>query len=217
MPTIFARGTTRHCSVAANAACPHGPTAPSVGRVVKLFVLQLVRYVTNTLVAHIPWASARHQWYRYVNGVEIGEGSVVLMGTYLHVGLRRPGREPSIVIGRHTVINRACCLDGRGGLRIGDNVSISAGVWLLTDEHDMNDPGFAETPAPIVIEDYAWIGSRALVLPGVTIGKGAVVAAGAVVTKHVSPYHVVGGVPAHYLAMRSPDLRYEIHFRPAFE
>ena len=81
----------------------------------------------------------------------------------------------------------------------------------------MNDPFFRDCPAPIEIDDYAWIGSRATVLPGVKIGKGAVVAAGAVVTKDVTPYLVVGGVPARPLGTRSTDLRYEIRFRPAFE
>jgi maltose O-acetyltransferase len=184
---------------------------------VKLLLLQLVRYVTNNVIAQFPWAAARHQWYRHVNGLEIGQGSVVLMGAYLYVNVGRQNGKPSIAIGKHTVINRLCCLDGRGGLRIGDNVSISPGVWLLTDEHDMNDPGFRNRPAPIEIDDYAWLGSRALVLPGVKIGRGAVVAAGAVVTKDVPPYGVVGGVPARPLGTRSTDLRYEIRFRPALE
>jgi maltose O-acetyltransferase len=184
---------------------------------VKLFLLQVVRYLTNNVIANFPWAAARHGWYRHVNGLEIGEASVVLMGAYLYVNVGRQDGKPSIAIGRHTVINRGCCLDGRGGLRIGDNVSISPSVWLLTDEHDMNDPGFRNTPASIEIDDYVWLGTRAMVLPGVRIGRGAVVAAGAVVTKDVPPYHVVGGVPARQIGMRSSDLRYELNFRPALE
>ncbi|HYR94007.1 MAG TPA: acyltransferase [Methylomirabilota bacterium] len=140
-----------------------------------------------------------------------------MLGAYLYVSVGRRKGQPSITIGKYTVINRQCCLDGRGGLRIGDNVSISPGVWLLTDEHDMNDPYFAEMLGPIEIEDYVWLGSRAMVLPGVRIGKGAVVAAGAVVTKDVAPYQVVGGVPARPLGTRSTDLRYEIHWRPTLE
>jgi len=108
-------------------------------------------------------------------------------------------------------------LDGRGGLTIGDNVSVSAGVWLLTDGHAMNDPLFPEVLAPVCIGDYAWLGSRALVLPGVRIGDGAVVAAGAVVTKDVEPYAVVAGVPARAIGTRSSDLRYQLDYQPAFE
>jgi maltose O-acetyltransferase len=183
----------------------------------KLFLIQLVHYLTNNVIATIPWAAARHQWYRYVNGLEIGQGSVVLMQAYLYVRAGRWSGKPCIAIGKHTVINRQCCLDGRGGLRIGDNVSVSPGVWLLTDQHDMNHPDFPEAFGPIEIDDYAWLGSRALVLPGVKIGRGAVVAAGAVVTKDVPPYQIVGGVPARPLGIRSHDLRYELNFRPAFE
>jgi acetyltransferase-like isoleucine patch superfamily enzyme len=183
----------------------------------KLFLLQLVRYLTNNVIANIPIASLRHQWYRYVNGVDIGEGSVVLMQAYLYIGVGRRNGKPGIAIGKHTVISRQCCLDGRGGLRIGDNVSVAPGVWLLTDEHDMNDPSFGESFGPIEVDDYVWLGSRALILPGVKIGKGAVVAAGAVVTKDVQPYQVVGGVPARPLGTRSRDLRYVINFHPALE
>ena len=183
----------------------------------KLLLGQCVRYLTNNLVAHFPSAAARRQWYRHVNGIEIGKGSVVLMGAYLYVGVGRGNGSPDISIGSHTVINRECCLDGRGGLRIGSNVSISPGVWLLTNEHDMNDPFFASRLGAIEIGDYAWLGSRALVLPGVKIGKGAVVAAGAVVTKDVPPYQVVGGVPARPLGTRSTDLRYELNFHPLLE
>jgi len=192
-------------------------TATGWNKAIKSFLVQLVRYLTNNVIAHVPSAGARHQWYRHVNGVEIGAGSLVMLGAYLYVGVGRRRGQPSITIGKHTIINRQCWLDGRGGLRIGDNVSISPGVWLLTDEHDMNDPFFAERLGPIEVGDYAWLGSRAMVLPGVKIGKGAVVAAGAVVTKDVGPYQVVGGVPARPLGTRSTDLRYEIHFRPTLE
>lgn len=183
----------------------------------KVFIVQLVRYLTNNVIAYVPSAAVRHFWYRRLHGVEIGARSTVFMGAYLYVGIARRGRPPSIVIGKHTVINRGCCLDGRGGLRIGDNVSVSPGVWLLTDQHDMNDPGFAEQFGRVELEDYVWIGSRALVLPGVKIGKGAVVAAGAVVTKDVPPYQVVGGVPAKQIGTRSTDLRYQVDWRPPFE
>ena len=188
----------------------------AVGRV-KLLLLQLVRYVTNNLIAIVPSATVRHLWYRHVNGLEIGEGSMVFMRAYLYTGIGRRDGKPGIAIGKHTVINRGCCLDGRGGLRIGDNVSISPEVWLLTAQHDKNDPYFSDRFGRIEIEDYAWLGSRALVLPGVKIGRGAVVAAGAVVTKDVAPYRIVGGVPARLLGMRSRDLRYELNYRPVLE
>jgi maltose O-acetyltransferase len=64
----------------------------------------------------------------------------------------------------------------------------------------------------VVIEDHAWLGTRAMVLPGVTVGRGAVVAAGAVVTKDVPPYTIVGGVPARVIGQRTTDLRYQFDY-----
>jgi maltose O-acetyltransferase len=72
----------------------------------------------------------------------------------------------------------------------------------------MNDPNFGCESAPVVIEDFAWISCRTVVLPGTRIGKGAVVAAGAVVTKDVEPYSIVAGVPAKKIGERSRDLNY---------
>lgn len=180
--------------------------------------LYLAQYLTNHVVAKLPSYSIRRLWYRRVLGVRIGKGSALLLGLYLYVPGRSNRGHPGITIGAHTVINRQCCLDGRGGLRIGDNVSLSPGVWLLTDQHDINDPEFREQLAPIAVGDYAFLGSRALVLPGVTIGEGAVVAAGAVVTADVPPYTVVGGVPARPIGTRSRDLRYTMrHDKHLFE
>src|SRR3954451_22980303 len=132
----------------------------------KTQILQVMRYVTNSIVSHVPSYTIRHFWYRHILQIELGEHSAVLMHVYFYIlGRRKPNR-PIITIGDHTVINRDCVLDGRGGLHVGNNVSISPGVWLLTDAHDLQDPLFPETFAPITINDYAWLGSRAMVLPG---------------------------------------------------
>jgi acetyltransferase-like isoleucine patch superfamily enzyme len=184
----------------------------------KDLALALTRYLTNHVIAHVPSYTIRHAWYRRVAGIEIGAGSALLLGQYIHIrGRAQPGKR-GIVIGRDTVINQGCCLDGRGGLRIGDQVDISPGAWLLTDSHDLHDPAFPEALAPVTVGDYVWIGSRALILPGVALGEGAVVAAGAVVTRDVPPYTVVGGVPARPIGTRSqqPCGRRRI-YRPLFE
>jgi maltose O-acetyltransferase len=181
-------------------------------------VLALVRYLTNRVVARIPFHVARYTWYRRALGMRIGAGSAVLMDQYIYIrGRARPGVQ-GISIGRRTVINQQCVLDGRGWLSIGDYVDISPGVWMLTDSHDMNDPQFPEVLAPVNIGNHAWIGSRALILPGVTVGEGAVVAAGAVVTSDVEPYTVVGGVPARPIGTRKrrPEPRRRV-YRPLFE
>jgi acetyltransferase-like isoleucine patch superfamily enzyme len=99
-------------------------------------------------------------------------------------------------------------LDARANLTIGDSVSISHRVNIITGSHDYQKPDFPSNKKPIVIDDYVWIGVGATILSGVHIGKGAVVCAGAVVTHDVRPYTVVGGIPAHEIGVRNKDLNY---------
>jgi acetyltransferase-like isoleucine patch superfamily enzyme len=124
-----------------------------------------------------------------------------------------------LVIGDRSRINRDCCLDARGGLWIGSDVSISPGVTILTAEHPPDDSQFRVETKPVRIEDHVFIGMRAIVLPGVTLGAGAVVAAGAVVTRDVPALTIVGGVPARPPIghrERMPSYRLEEPF-PRFE
>lgn len=93
-------------------------------------------------------------------------------------------------------------LDARKGLEIHKSVTIAYDTIIWTLHHDMNAPDFHVCGAKTIIDDYAWICSRAILLPGVHIGKGAVVASGAVVTKDVEPYTIVGGVPAKPIGKR---------------
>jgi acetyltransferase-like isoleucine patch superfamily enzyme len=179
--------------------------------------LQIVRFLTNEVVAKIPSYTLRHSWYRRVLGARIGRGTAIQMHQYVHFFGISGANGCGVRIGDHSVICRGCYLDGRGGLTIGDNVSVSPHVWILTDGHDMHDAMFAEVLGPVTIEDYVWIGSRATVLPGVTVGEGAVVAAGSVVSKDVAPYSVVAGVPARPVGERSRDLRYQLGFKPLLE
>lgn len=175
------------------------------------------KYATNSVIAHIPFHSIRLAWYRHMLGWRIGPRATILMGQHVQMaGVRSSGRKVSI--GKGSVINHGCLLYTTGGLVIGDNVSISAGAWLVTGTHDMNDLHFPDKYLPINIGNYAWIGVRATILAGVTIGEGAVIMAGAVVTRDVPPYTVVGGVPARIVRQRTqPDISYELDFRPLFE
>ena len=85
-------------------------------------------------------------------------------------------------------------------------------VWTL--EHDVSSELHQTTAAPVIIEDHVWIGSRVQILPGVKIGRGAVIAAGAVVTKDVPANEIWGGVPAKRIGIRNNPLTYELHYRP---
>lgn len=114
----------------------------------------------------------------------------------------------NIIIGDGSIIGMWATLDGREGITIGKYVNFSSEVSLWTLQHDYNSPTFATEGGPIVIGDRAWISYRATILPGVTIGEGAVVAANSVVTKNVEPYTVVGGIPAKPIKKRTADLTY---------
>ena len=139
-----------------------------------------IKCVTNYLISCVPSYTIRHAWYRRVLGWYLGPNVAILMGQHVQIrSLEANGKRASI--GAGTVIGYGCLLCTAGGLLIGENVWVSPGVWLYTESRDMNDPQFAETHAPIVIDDYVWIGPRAIILEGVTIGRGAVVEAGAVV------------------------------------
>lgn len=103
----------------------------------------------------------------------------------------------NISIGKHVFINMGCKFQDQGGISIGDGSLIGHNVVLATLNHAAapEDRG-SMIPAPIRIGKHVWIGANATILPGITIGDGAIVAAGAVVTKNVPENTIVGGVPA---------------------
>ncbi len=158
------------------------------------------------LIGRSPSHHVRLFFLRRMLRASIGLHSSVHRGCRLY-------RPAGVSIGSHTVINRDVLLDGRMGVEIGDNVSISEGVTIFTLEHDPNSPDFASRGAAVRIGDRTFIGARAIILPGVTIGEGAVVAAGAVVTHDVPPYTIVGGVPARPIGERRRDLSYTLDYR----
>lgn len=202
---------------APRAESSRAPVAPVRASVARDALRGAIKYLTNHVIAHIPSFTLRHAWYRRVLGWTIDRSASILLGQKVQMaGLRASGAKVSI--GAGTVINADCFLYTTGGLTIGKQVSISAGAWLVTGTHVMNDPDFRDEYHPIVIGDYAWIGARALIQAGVTIGEGAVVMAGAVVTRDVAPYAIVGGIPARQVgerALRQPT--YELRYRPLFE
>jgi acetyltransferase-like isoleucine patch superfamily enzyme len=135
-------------------------------------------------------------------GIKISEQSRIDMGTYIRL-IR------NLKIGNHVHINQGSILLCDGGIEIGNYVSISHRVGLFTGTHDIQSCDFAYVRSKIKIDDYVWIGANAMVLSGkkgVTIGKGAVVCAGAVVTKDVEPFSVVAGIPAEIIGKRNENL-----------
>ncbi len=155
------------------------------------------------LIGKLPGHSVRRAFYSWLFGFSFPSTSVIYGGAEI-----RNCR--ALKIGGNTVIGHHAILDARRGIELGRNVNLSSGVWIWTEQHDPQDPDFAIVGGKVVIEDYAWISCRAVILPGVRIGTGCVVAAGAVVAKDMPPWSIVGGVPAAVIGERNRDLRYKL-------
>lgn len=175
----------------------------------KLSRKQIFSYITNHIISRIVFSRVRLFWYRKVMKFLIGKGSSILTDFKI-------ATTSNLIVGEHTVVNNGCRFDNRFPITIGDNVSITYGTTIFTKGHDIDDPYFRTKGAPVVIDDYVWICANAIILPGVHIGKGAVVLTGSVVTQDVEPYQVVGGNPAKFIRMRLTDLRYELNWDPWF-
>lgn len=161
----------------------------------EVFLLHIIGFFPSHIV--------RRFFYRLA-GVRIGDRSAIHTGTKFY-------NPENIVIGDGTIIGEGAVLDGRDKLVIGNNVDIATDVMIYNAQHDIESPNFSAESYPVTIDDYVFIGPRAIILPGVKIGKGAVVAAGAVVTKDVNELEIVGGIPAKVIGERKlKDLHYKL-------
>lgn len=166
-------------------------------------------FICNNFFMKIPGYRIR-QWYlRRVIGIKLGYESSIHMGGFI-TGNR-------ISIGDNTVINRGVYLDGRVSLTIGNNVNITHQTLIQTLTHDPQNPDFICIECPVFIGDHVWIGAKAIILPGVAIGEGAVVGAGAVVTKDIPPYSIAVGNPAKVIKERSCEINYKSRYFPFFD
>lgn len=187
----------------------HGKTLSSgaaVGKITNRFYnyyLDFELFVVHAFSLHFPIWTVRKLIFSLV-GVKIGSGTTIHMGAKFF--------DPrGVSIGEDTIIGDKAFLDGRAPLSIGSHVDIASEVMIYNSEHDINDETFKAILAPVTIGDYVFIGPRSIILPGVTIGKGAIVAAGAVVTKDVAENALVGGVPAKTIGERKlKDLHYRL-------
>lgn len=167
---------------------------------------QVFRYGATRFIAFIPWMAFRMFFYRRF--FVIGQGCTLMMGLKLR-------KMEGLEMGKNCNINPDCMLDTRGGkIKMGNFVDIAPEVNIWTLEHDFQDPDFKSRGADVQIDDFAWIANRAIILPGVHIGEGAVVAAGAVVTKSVEPWTVVGGVPARRIGSREKHQNPRMAYKP---
>ena len=118
------------------------------------------------------------------------------LGVLTVISARIMGPLTNLRIGSETSISEALIVT-HAPVVIGDRVTINDGVTILTASHDLSDPAWRVFCKPVQIDDYAWIAQNSTIMPGVRIGRGAVVGAGAVVGRDVEPYAVVAGNPAH--------------------
>lgn len=142
----------------------------------------------------------QRRWKLNLQGASVDRGAAI-------APLLAEGNKRNLRVGRHSFVGRAI-LHLHQPITIGQRVVVNDGVTILTASHDVDSTTFEATSAPVMIEDYAWIATGACIMPGVTIGRGAVVGAFAVVTRSVDPFAVVAGNPARVVKHRSADLRY---------
>jgi maltose O-acetyltransferase len=159
----------------------------------------------NDVLRHLPdivGATLRRRWVERFAG-SCGDDCFVGQGVTL-IGI------DGLTIGHGVAIPRGVTLDGRGRLTLGDHVLIGFDTTILTHTHrsdrlDVPVQHQGMYDAPVTIGNMAWLGTRTIVLPGVTIGDGAIIGAGSVVTHDVPPYAIVGGVPARFIRQRDDD------------
>jgi maltose O-acetyltransferase len=154
------------------------------------------------IVGYIPIHTIRKIFY-LISGIKMPFSSTIHIGANFF-------KPSGITIGQDSIIGDHCFLDGRAPLTIGNHVSLTSQVLIYNDEHNINTD-YSNSFGPVTIKDYVFVGPRVIILPNVTIGKGAVVAAGAVVTKDIPDFEIWGGVPAKKISDRAnKNLNYKL-------
>ena len=167
----------------------------------------LVALGYNHCFGNIPSRALRKVYLRVWLG-SFGLGTSVQMNCRFLNGRK-------VHFGKRNVINFGCLFDGRKfQIRTGDDVSIGPEAAILTLGHDPGSPEFTDRGGDVTIGSRVWIGYRALILPGLTLGDGSVVGAGAVVTKSVEPFTIVAGNPARKIGERNRELCYQLNYNP---
>jgi acetyltransferase-like isoleucine patch superfamily enzyme len=167
----------------------------------------IAAYLYNDILSRIPSRTLRNTYLRNYLG-HFGDDTSVQMGCRFANGRK-------IFLGNRNVINFGCFLDGRQyQIHTGNDVSIGPEASILTLGHDPRSPEFADKGGDVIVGHHVWIAYRAIILPGVKVGDGAVIGAGAVVTKDVDPYTIVAGNPAKVVSKRPFDLTYSLDYKP---
>lgn len=167
----------------------------------------IAAYSYNHWLGSFPSHAVRRAYLRAWLGA-LGHGTSVQMGCRFLNGRK-------VFLGERNIVNFGCLLDGRRyRITTGNDVSIGPEAAILTLGHDPQSGKFEDLGGDVAIGDRAWIAYRAIVMPGVRIGEGAVVAAGSVVTGDVGDYQIVAGAPARPVGTRNRELDYRLNFEP---
>jgi acetyltransferase-like isoleucine patch superfamily enzyme len=173
----------------------------------------IIRLINNIIIVKKKILLTKESIYNSIlkKNMEVGSNSIIKLGVTVHnpkkiiigndcfIGkgtvLYSELKDSKLVIKNNVQINRDVHLDYSGGLEIGCNSLISEGATIFTHSHGYN-PRSQPIPKPSKIGEAVWIGSKAMIMSGVNIGDGAIIAAGSIVTKDVMPHSIVGGNPA---------------------
>lgn len=167
----------------------------------------ILAYLYNEWIGRVPSRFVRRTYLRLYLAALPKSTGIQLNCRFLN------GRK--IHFGENNVINFGCVFDGRKfAIKTGKNVSIGPEATILTLGHDPKSLSFEDKGGDVLIGDYVWIAYRAIILPGVKIGDGAVIAAGSVVASDVEPWSIYAGVPARKIGERPRDLNYVLNFHP---
>jgi acetyltransferase-like isoleucine patch superfamily enzyme len=177
---------------------------PRFRRVARMQTALLAIALLNGICRIVPFHGPRRLAWSMA-GFKIHRTAVVHQGVRV-MAMRR------LSVGEGTIINRCTLIDNRFPVEIGKHVSIAHDCRIYTTGHDYHSPDFAIQTRPVRIDDYAVLFAGAVVMPGVTIGTGAVVLPFAVVTKSVEPMTVVGGIPALVRGRRSGEPSYRLDY-----
>lgn len=172
----------------------------------KAIIKAFLFYIFNNCLTYFPNYALRKFYLKKIMKIKIGNQTFIHMGCFF---------SSNVKIGNNSVIGRQCQLIG--DITIKDNVSITAQTYIFSVTHFKDSPAFQGQHKSVLIEDYAWVGARAVILPGVRIGKGAILGANSTATKSIPNYAVWAGSPAREVSKRSDKLEYNLIYFPYFE
>lgn len=169
----------------------------------RIFLFRLIHLFINQVLNRLPFCFVRVFILTKILGMKVGRNTYIAY----KVSFICPWK---IVIGDNCVINSHVLLDGREKLIIKDNVDISWYAKIFTLQHDPDSPEHRSIGKSVIVDSFCWLATNAIILPGIHLGEGSIIAAGAVVTKNTLPFTVYGGIPAKPIKSRNKHLHYTI-------